>query len=298
MHRSILYLAIDNFSRSQQRFVSNYLKTDTGERVYQLEAPLEEPPARVLPIIGDALFNYRATLDHLMWALVIVSGTKPSERTQFPIVKDKNSFHDSNRGGKMLNGVSPLIKEVIECYQPYTDVNEYDGEILGELNGLNNIDKHRHLHLVTGHYEGTYNQDEKDLQAWREIQNNLFLNIGHVGKGAILAKIPPQYANLNFEPSFELAFSETNEFAPGHRVRGTIQSIGTTVECILDQFERLFFFKDSSALGRMWHDFSGNPYFSGSDEQVWGAPIISTTYNERLPAFSTGCLTSVIWFFS
>jgi transcriptional regulator with XRE-family HTH domain len=30
----------------------------------------------------------------------------------------------------------------------------------------------------------------------------------------------------------------------------------------------------------------------------WGAPIFSTTYNERHPAFSTGCLTSVTWFFS
>jgi len=266
-HRARLNLAIDNFSRSQQRFVSNYLDNDTGERVYQLEASLEEPPARVLPIIGDALFNYRATLDHLMWALVIVSGNKPNERTQFPIVKDKDHFHDPKRGGKMLNGANPLIKEVIECYQPFTDVYKYDGELLWELNGLNNIDKHRHLHLVTGHYEGTYNQDERDLQAWREIQDNLFLNIGHVEKGAILAKIPSQYANLNFEPSFELAFSENNEFAPSHRVRGTIQSIGTTVEGILDQFERLFFFKDSSALGHMWHAFSDNPYFSGLDKQ-------------------------------
>ena len=31
---------------------------------------------------------------------------------------------------------------------------------------------------------------------------------------------------------------------------------------------------------------------------IWGAPVFSTTYNERLPAFSTGCLTPFIWFFS
>jgi len=31
---------------------------------------------------------------------------------------------------------------------------------------------------------------------------------------------------------------------------------------------------------------------------LWGAPNFSTTYNERLPAFSTGCLTSVTWVFS
>jgi len=30
----------------------------------------------------------------------------------------------------------------------------------------------------------------------------------------------------------------------------------------------------------------------------WGAPIFSTTYNDRLPAFSSGCLTSVTWLFS
>ena len=32
--------------------------------------------------------------------------------------------------------------------------------------------------------------------------------------------------------------------------------------------------------------------------RLWGAPNISTTYNERLPAFSTGCLASFTWFFS
>jgi len=41
-----------------------------------------------------------------------------------------------------------------------------------------------------------------------------------------------------------------------------------------------------------------NAYSRGRLTLRWGAPIISTTYNERLPAFSTGCLTSVIWFFS
>ncbi len=31
-------------------------------------------------------------------------------------------------------------------------------------------------------------------------------------------------------------------------------------------------------------------------DEEWGAPIFSTTYNERLPAFSTGCLTPSTWF--
>jgi len=34
------------------------------------------------------------------------------------------------------------------------------------------------------------------------------------------------------------------------------------------------------------------------EQCIWVAPIFSTTYNERLPAFSTGCLTSVTRFFS
>jgi len=33
-------------------------------------------------------------------------------------------------------------------------------------------------------------------------------------------------------------------------------------------------------------------------DRYWGAPNFSTTYNEGLPAFSTGCLTSVTRFFS
>lgn len=262
-HRSRLNRAIDNFSRSQLRFVVTYIKRDTGETVYQLETPLEEPPARVLPIIGDALFNYRAALDHLMWALVIQSGNKPSDRTQFPIFRDPKAFHDIRRGGSMLKGLKPLIEEVIECYQPYSDAYPHEGDLLWELSRLNNIDKHRHLHLVTGQYEGTFNvRGGSDLQAWRDIQDKLFLNVGHVEEGAILAEIPPEYAHIEFVPSFEIAFSETNEFAAGHRVRYTVGNIGVTVEDMLDQFERLFFYKDSSALGRLWHAFSGDPYFA------------------------------------
>lgn len=262
LHRSRLNRAIDNFSRSQLRLIRDYIKPDTGERVYQLEAPLDDPPARVLPIIGDALFNYRAALDHLMWALVIISEDKPDNQTQFPIFKDKTAFDDHRQGGRMLKGVNPLIRQIIECYQPYHNAYGYEGELLWELSRLNNIDKHRHLHVVTGQYEGAFNRDECDLQAWRDIQDKLFLNIGRVEAGAILAEIPRQYAHIKFVPTFELAFSETSEFVPGNRVRGEIVGIGCTVESILDQFERLFFFKDSSALGRLWHYFYSDPFFS------------------------------------
>jgi hypothetical protein len=198
-----------------------------------------------------------------MWALVIISGNEPTDQTQFPIFRDQSAFRDTRRGGRMLRGVNPLIKQVIECYQPYSDVYSYERELLWELSRLNNIDKHRHLHVVTGQYEGTFNRNESDLQTWRDIQDSLFLNVGHIEAGTILARISPQYARVEFIPTFEFAFSETNEFAPGHRVRGTVGSIGTTVEDILDQFERLFFFKGSSALGRMWNAFHGAPYFTG-----------------------------------
>jgi hypothetical protein len=253
---------IENFSRCQIRLVKDYIKPETGQRVYQLEAPLDDPPVNVLPVIGDALFNYRATLDHMMWALVRISGNEPNEQTQFPIFKDQSAFH-SRRCKKMLEGVNPLIGQIIECYQPYMDIYP-DGDILWELNKLNNIDKHRHLHVVTGQYKGTFHRNENDWQIWRDIQDRLFLNIGHVEKGTILAEIPKQYAHIKFEPTFELAFSENNEFAAGYRVSGTIVAIGCTVDDILDQFERLFFFRDSSALGRLWDAFSADPYFSRS----------------------------------
>ena len=42
-----------------------------------------------------------------------------------------------------------------------------------------------------------------------------------------------------------------------------------------------------------------NRYHISSESVIyWGAPVFSATYNERLPAFSTGCLTPFIWFFS
>jgi hypothetical protein len=58
----------------------------------------------------------------------------------------------------MYEGVTPLIKEIIELNQPYSGVYTTAGDLLRELHMLNIIDKHRSLiEGMMGYYDGTYN---------------------------------------------------------------------------------------------------------------------------------------------
>jgi hypothetical protein len=188
-----------------------------------------------------------------MQALVVQSKGIPSERTQFPIFRKPADFNRSSQ----WKGVHPLIKTFIEFQQPYAGVYPRVGELLWQLHRLNIIDKHRHLHLVTGYYEGTFTEEGgASIRAWRQIQESapdaLFQNVGVVSKGAILARIPRSYVNVNFVPSFEVMFGNTNEVASEHPVRAVIGAIGQTVNDILSTFEEFFFYFDPSRLGRLY----------------------------------------------
>jgi hypothetical protein len=115
---------------------------------------------RLALILGDCLYNLRCALDQLVYQLHVLryNGTVPADvegRSAFPI-REKRPV---NRGNCVLTSKWDAIKELpphqralIEHLQPYNSGNQPHLDrrraSLLELNTLNNIDKHRRLHVV------------------------------------------------------------------------------------------------------------------------------------------------------
>lgn len=110
---------IEAFGNRQLDRVGVYQDRQTGEEVYRLDRPTENPPQKLNAVIGDALFGYRSALDHLMWALVRVSGRQPDETTAFPIFLKRSRFESSGRVQALLESVTPEIRTAVEQEQPF-----------------------------------------------------------------------------------------------------------------------------------------------------------------------------------
>ena len=254
-HRACLRKAIDSYSCQQQGNVGRYTQSSTGNDIFKLDRSLEEPPPNMAVTIGDALFNYRSALDHLMQALVVHSGSEPNSRTQFPIFEQSERFH---HGGKdQMKGTHPVIAAIIELQQKFTNVYPSDGDNLWKLHRLHNLDKHQRCHQLTVVCEGVLssrcNPDLSRLgqRADRDPDLKSITPQCPLRTGVILATVPKKYAIVPFTAQFELAFAG-GEIGSREMVRYVIGGIAGTVESIIDQFTRLFFDYDSSALGRLY----------------------------------------------
>lgn len=110
-----------------------------------------DPPLRLGTIVGDALNNLRAALDHLVWQLVIANNETPGRHSQFPIIRDpklweKVTHRNHERGPGPLKGIVNGLPE-IEALQPYNAADP-ESDPLARLAELSNADKHRVLNAA------------------------------------------------------------------------------------------------------------------------------------------------------
>ena len=237
-HLETLHAIIDSFIERHPDVVDTYIDSDTGEKVLWLNGTLQDPPPELSPIIGDALHNFRSALDHLMWEVVGLGGGEPIERiTQFPIFRSVEAFRASGRVKKMLKGVRPEVQTALDRLQPGGGSDMFSEMLLAYLDHLDIVDKHRHFNLITIVHGGVFPRRGQDIHIARDIQNALFSRVGRVEHGAILARIPREYVNVDFYPTFDVAFGEGQ--AAGESVSRVIYSIRDQVDSLLYDFENL-----------------------------------------------------------
>lgn len=142
---------MDAWIATQPYTVAQREEPQTGERIVTALVR-EEPPARWSLMCGDCLFNYRSALDHLAYELAerctgspLPDGT--AQDSQFPIWGWSAPSAKSVR--KRIGGIHPDGQAIIEALQPHHRGNPgFKRDPLWILDRLNNLDKHRSLHLV------------------------------------------------------------------------------------------------------------------------------------------------------
>lgn len=113
-------------------------------------------------VFGDFLFDLRSALDHLVYQLHVAElgavSKKVERHSAFPIQNDE-PVDDSGVAiptseWRQIKRLGDRERALIERLQPYNARNDPDETIrygsgaLASLNKLNNIDKHRRLHVI------------------------------------------------------------------------------------------------------------------------------------------------------
>lgn len=123
----------------------------------------QEPPDHWPLLLGEAIHNLRASLDHAVWA-----ATDPparSGRTAFPIVTDPKKFPEQR---DRIAGVPAKVRSLIEEAQPFkTNAGDPGQAWLAILADLSNADKHREITTVAAKVEVPgfgYDGPESDMR--------------------------------------------------------------------------------------------------------------------------------------
>lgn len=125
------------------RPILGHFERDTSEYVFRLESELPDP--RIGLVVGELAHHLRAALDNLVWQLVLLRGGSPTRRTEFPIYERRERYQRQRR--RALRGVSADDRALIESVQPYHFGERAPDSYLALLAWLNNVDKHRFLHI-------------------------------------------------------------------------------------------------------------------------------------------------------
>ncbi|MEV8147358.1 hypothetical protein AB0O52_04310 [Arthrobacter sp. NPDC080073] len=122
------------------------VETDMSTSSYLVTASHVPPPQRIALSFGDFLHNLRSALDHLARIMVNENGGIPIDGpggTTFPILaRAKPGIVD------IKGGISMPRLEVLQRIQPHNLGSDYQQHPLWKLNELDNIDKHRVLHVA------------------------------------------------------------------------------------------------------------------------------------------------------
>jgi hypothetical protein len=102
--------------------------------------------------IGDALFNLRSFLDHVMMHIVLKYCDINKIRIEsiyFPIKGDESKFQKWRNTNPCTKQIPSSVLDVIESFKPYPEGSKY----LSALHELNIIDKHRALVVAAINYQ-------------------------------------------------------------------------------------------------------------------------------------------------
>jgi hypothetical protein len=242
-HIAELNTAIGSFFNSQPYEVTNKRDPDTKRLIYYL-LRVENTPAELSVIVGDALHNLRSALDHLMLLITLANGQPPGDNLYFP-VSDSVAKH-AKKQKDLLAKIGSTAAIQMDGIKPYKGGNDD----LWRLHKLNNIHKHRLLVTVGSAFHWVdigpqlHNHLQKAVAGAYEIPPIPRIHLTPANKmcplkqGDELFVDAPGAEPQNLQFGLAVAFGEPG-IAEGESVTDSFKAFVPLVEQIVNQFAPL-----------------------------------------------------------
>ena len=143
-HLAFLDNALRALVGDEERPIVGQFDANTSE--YVLRVDVDPPPEDWGTIVGEFAHNLRSALDNLVWQLALVGGGTPNQSTQFPIFEDEAEWNSGKRRAQ-TRALAPHHVARLKPTQPFHLGDQAVLHPLSILGHLNNLDKHRALHV-------------------------------------------------------------------------------------------------------------------------------------------------------
>jgi hypothetical protein len=217
---------------------------DRNRRLVLRVVAVDDPPPLLGILIGEASYQLRSVLDHLMYLLAKPTTPKEERQVQFPLAKSRAEFLGLNghRGTKhMMPGVPNGVRALVERLQPYHSRKWPQTVLLGRLREISNWDKHRTLATTATRVHLT----EPNISFEGEVTLRSVKNLrGILKPGAVLSRAEVTYGphgKVKMNPKLTVIPVFDNRMPKeirGRPVISTLQDTQRFIEDFLPMFEQ------------------------------------------------------------
>ena len=182
-------------------------RPDIGRRFLRFD--FKDLPDRTYLLVGDFAHNLRASLDYVVYTLIVKATGNPPASTgiQWPVQKTK----DDGNFKRQTKDVPQLAADLIETFQPYHDGVKFKEHWLWQVHKLDIIDKHRRIAI---------NQQAFDMccPTFSPKAGHLVVKGDRFIEFSYPIEVPPVEVLYNDRPVIEFGASEEDLFLKVERL--------------------------------------------------------------------------------
>lgn len=216
---------------------------DGGEVViYSVGRFAKAVPDEIAAIVGDALFDYRAALDHLAWLLVPdveKAKGRVADIVSFPLSSFREKFPDQFR--RTMPGVDDVTRSIVARHQPFQNGAQSLEHPLAILHDWNRFDKHRVLPVMLVNATNVIVTVPEDFKNFEVIDTQRARDPQYLLPGMDLVHIYGHRRKPGMDHSvlIRVQAEVTIGHESGRPIEGVLDRIDTAVDNVLSEFERL-----------------------------------------------------------
>lgn len=178
-------------------------------------------------LLGDAVHNLRAALDHLVYAISVHElKTDPPHNEGVSAFLINDSPNDFRSKYWRIKDLSRTVCAAIESVQPYNRKHALLPPLLAVLRDLDDSDKHRLIPVVLSQPTEGYFENIRNLIAGQQVA--FIIHAGSVKDGTEVGAIVLDRPTLNVQYNFQISLSIAARHAvgpKGHTMTGVAELV-------------------------------------------------------------------------